>query len=152
MTLRAFGYIAGLACLMVGSCAGCAMRSTLVAPDLPYWAMHDDWSPEGAYAVTPDSMWLAEYAAAESCSGLRGDVSKVRWHLVPGKDFEGVTTDGTRIRFVGYSIRGDIYIAESRKNFEWIIRHESLHDILQGGGHNTTLFGERCRAMEGYFE
>lgn len=146
MTPRCFALVAGLSFLLT------AMMGCAVQPDVPYWAMEKGWQPEGAYAVKPSPMWLAEYQNAETCSGLKGNVAMVRWYIVPGVSFAGVTDDGHIIAFTGYSERGNIYIAESRKNFEWLIRHESLHDILQGGGHNMTLFGEKCKAYQGYLE
>jgi hypothetical protein len=155
MTPRQFGLIAGLAFLAVGSCAGCGLRSALMQPDVPYWAVPNGYVPTGAYPVTPEPMWLAEYSAAEQCSGLKGKADAVLWHLVPGNGFKMPVFDGEKtdtLILVGMALRGHIYIAESRRNFEWIARHESLHDILQGGGHNVTLFGEQCRAMQGYLE
>jgi hypothetical protein len=147
MTLRDYGLIVALLALLAGTLFGCR-----VWPDVPYWAMEGDWRPDSAVEVTPAPMWLNEYRNAEECSGLKGNAALVRWYIVPGNGFEGLTDEGQMLTFFGYATRGHIYIAETRKNFEWVIRHEALHDILEGGGHNITLFGVKCKAYAGYLE
>lgn len=112
------------------------------------------WEPTGAYRVPADSMWVAEYHAAERCTGKKGKVKRVTWSLVPGKSFQNQDGDSD----IGLWVKDGrhIYIAEAWRNVAWVARHEAIHDLV--GPHpadtakNTRVWGEQCRAMWGWLE
>jgi hypothetical protein len=109
------------------------------------------WQPIGAYRVEPESMWVAQYHAAEACTGKRGNAKRVTWYIVPGKSF----WDQNGANDIGLWMRGHkIYIADEWKTTAWVVRHESIHDLV--GPHpadtlkNTRIWGRECQAMWGY--
>ncbi len=95
-----------------------------------------------AVRVTPPRPeWLAGYAGAEVCSGRKGDVRLIRWHVVPGPMFKLGP-----YYFVGYADGHDIYLAEEAASLVWVARHESLHTL--GVMHSdTAIMTTRCKAQ-----
>ena len=105
------------------------------------------WPPPDAVLVAPDSLWLVQYAEAERCLGWKGDVNKVQWYIVPGLSFH----DAEAREVIGYWVPPHkLYIADGVKNLRWLVRHESLHDLLQSGLHPSGVFGKLCAATWGY--
>lgn len=104
--------------VLILSLAGCALTSEATTPDYPHF--------RGAAirVVPPRPEWLAGYAGAEICSGRRGDVRRVRWHIVPGPAF---TVDG--MAAIGYTDGDDIYLSEPAAERIWVARHEALHHL-----------------------
>ncbi len=88
--------------------------------------------------------WVAGYHEAEACSGRSGDVTRVRWHVVP--DSSEVLQRG---RLIGYRQGDDIYLARDWASQRWLARHESLHH-LGFRRHDPALFGVRCHATWGF--
>jgi len=80
------------------------------------------------------------WAKTEACSGLSGDFDRVEWLMVPGESF-----DCKSGQCVGHWHPGhQIYIAEPYLENEMVVRHEMLHDLLNGGGHPNPPFGADC--------
>ena len=142
MTPRRFGLAAGLGCLLVLLFAPACRAQTYVA------SRHDD-GPKNAIQVTPDSMWLAQYAAAEACLGLTGDVADVKWFIVRG-DYIPDSEGGRNVGLWIHPHR--IYILESFRAAAWVVRHESMHDLLGNGKHPRKVFGDLCRATWGHLD
>ena len=95
-----------------------------------------------AFRIVPArAEWLAGYAGAEVCSGVRGDVRQIRWHVVPGPHFY---VQGTAV--VGYADGLDIYLSESAAQTVWVARHEALHTL--GFQHSdSVVMTDRCHAQ-----
>ena len=123
-----------LSAFLLAALAACALEVT--AP-LPYV----DDRAKAIRQPKPPLEWLAGYAQAEICSGIRGDIRKIEWYLVPGSTFRF----GDSGPLFGYADGRRIYIAESMKRHPWLARHEALH-TLGYGGHDSTLFQARCKA------
>ena len=80
------------------------------------------------------------WAKTQACSGLSGDFDRVEWMVVPGESFECKSG-----RCVGHwHPSHHIYIAEQYLHNEMVVRHEMLHDLLDGGGHPNPPFGQGC--------
>ncbi|HYC34070.1 MAG TPA: hypothetical protein VEB59_17390 [Gemmatimonadales bacterium] len=80
------------------------------------------------------------WAKTEACSGLSGDYDRVEWQVVAGDSF-----DCKSGQCVGHwQPSHQIWIAEPYVNNEMVVRHEMLHDLLNGGGHPNPPFGEGC--------
>ena len=80
------------------------------------------------------------WAKTEACSGLSGDFERVEWQVVVGETF-----DCKSGQCVGHwQPSHHIYIAEPYLENEMVVRHEMLHDLLNGGGHPNPPFGEGC--------
>jgi hypothetical protein len=76
----------------------------------------------------------------EACSGLRGDFERIEWLVVPGYSFE--CSSG---QCAGHWRSGhQIYLAEEWMMNEMVVRHEMLHDLMNGGGHPNPPFGVGC--------
>ena len=91
--------------------------------------------PPGTYGFRPPEAYRAAWDSVEACSGLRGDMGRVRWYAVPGQTF-----------FVGETLTSgawhpphNIYLSEWAATADTVrdyhtVRHEMLHDLLGGGG------------------
>lgn len=117
------------------------------------------WTPAAAQLATTVDMWAAQYHAAEKCSGKKGDAARIRFYVVPGKDFRCPTG-----RCIGWTsiTTHSIYIAAEWITTAWVFRHEALHEIT-GWGHDTgddgtpgprdvALWGKACHASWGFLE
>jgi hypothetical protein len=136
---RAGLIIALLACLAMAplTCAGRMLQLQEV------WA--GPFVPEHAVRVSLDSFprWRKQYAAAEECLGFKGNADSVAWHVVEADHIKA--SDGRRDLALWVAPHS-IYIARPFVNLEWVIRHESLHDIIGNGIHPTGVFGTLCGA------
>jgi hypothetical protein len=89
------------------------------------------FAPPDAERMNPPEVYRVWWQATETCSGLSGRFGRVTWWLVPDPSFP--TTKGWA---VGEWISPhDIYIAEPYLDNEFVVRHESLHDLLGTPGH-----------------
>lgn len=101
--------------------------------------------PSDAVLVDPPPQYALWWKVTESCSGLTGDFSAVRWYVVPGVDVVHTGNDqaigywfadGNRIVLAGgYSANGHV------------VRHEMLHALIgpaEQGGHPHEYFVSRC--------
>lgn len=118
--------------------------------------------PAGTYEVMAvPEMWEVEYRAAAVCSGyVPSDPSRVRWYLVPSH-YDGFVVpdrmeadDSSGRHDIGHwTPPHNIYISTKWMNFEWVIRHEALHDLTGTASHKRLLpLFEKCKAMWGYLE
>lgn len=146
---------------------GLALLAGLAAATIAFLpSPRPEFVPLGAHEVAPDSlppMWEYEYRAVALCAGIEhADPYRVRWYLVPS-DYTGikVPAPGTAALAVrAYSDVGiwtrphNIYIPEVFKNFEWVIRHEALHDLVGKKPHRGRLLEllQKCKATWGYLE
>jgi hypothetical protein len=119
--------------LLAGCAPGCAAH-----PDATLVPM-GDFRGIAVRVTPPRPQWLAGYAGAEVCSGRKGDVRRIRWHIVPDSTFvvAGLTV-------IGYADGLDIYLAAPHAANVWLARHEALH-TLGFLDHPTAVFG-RCKA------
>ncbi len=94
----------------------------------------------GSAPIEAPAVYREWWGKTESCSGLSGDFDRIEWLVVPGYSFE--CSSG---QCAGHWRRGhQIYIAEEWVMNEMVVRHEMLHDLLNGGGHPDPPFGEGC--------
>ncbi len=106
--------------------------------------------PNGAvpYAPNPDEVatwWLQ----VEECSGLKGDLSRIRFYIVPNSltfPWEGREVIGLWME------RGSRIILASEYAFrDMNVRHEMLHALTRIEGHPREYFVERCGGIVDYF-
>ncbi len=87
--------------------------------------------------LVPPAHYEALYEAAQACSGLPGDYGLIVWRVMPGHRWKHATH--------GW-IRGlwrkphHIWLAFHELDDDWLVTHESLHDLSQSGVHGA-LFG-----------
>jgi hypothetical protein len=98
------------------------------------------------YSAAPHA-FIAQYHAAEKCTGKTGDVTRVKWQIVQGQFFNSPAGE----QVIGYwdDKTRTISIASAWVNHPWVIRHESIHDLL-GPGHPSTPFEFPCHARFGF--
>ena len=92
--------------------------------------------------MAPLDSYATWWRATEDCSGLAGDLARIRWFVVPETD--------------SFVYRGDLYdgywwdqvhwitLASARVADGAIVRHEMLHDLLGRGDHPAEYFQRRC--------
>jgi len=91
-------------------------------------------------AVTAPSEYRAWFRATEACSERGGDFDRIRWYVVPGRDFACPTGRCVARWEPGHRI----YLAEHWQYNEMVVRHEILHDLLEQPGHPDPPFGTGC--------
>lgn len=96
--------------------------------------------PSGATEWPGDSLYPRWFAEVKAESGIDRDTSRVRWFLVPEpwhSERYGQTIEGLWVP------DGRIYIAAQWRGFENLVKHEMLHELLQGDlAHAHPLFDE----------
>lgn len=115
--------------------AGC--HSTLfTGPDIT--------TPLGAVETPPPDVYATWYAETEDCVGTKGHFDQVRWFSVPGPRW----WDPIREQYAIGTWRAphDIYIAESHRLDEDVVKHETVHELLRGGANDDPRF-EACSGI-----
>lgn len=130
-----------------GQCSG------LVLSGLLGCGVTDPSFPDGqVQRFAPKPIFALWWQLVETCSGLRGDFSRVQFYkslgqlVIDGKSVAGYwSPEGNRIALA------DIAATDGR-----VVRHEMLHALLQSGDHALSYFAGRCDgvvsfdAPEGY--
>ncbi|MBA3258729.1 MAG: hypothetical protein H0T68_04600 [Gemmatimonadales bacterium] len=99
-----------------------------------------DFDVAGSAHMDAPVVYREWWSRTEECSGLSGDFDRVEWLVVPGHSFE--CSSG---QCAGHWRRGhQIYLADGWKMNEMVVRHEILHELMNGGGHPNPPFGQGC--------
>lgn len=106
--------------------------------------------PDGTVRMDPPATYIRWYQETAACVGSRGHLERVTWWAVPAwtnvGDGEGLETLGfdcpTGICLGLWLEPHDIYLIDGYES-ERIVKHESLHDILQREDHRHPAF-ETC--------
>lgn len=100
---------------------------------------------------TAPTMWAEEYAKAERCAGVKGDVAQVEWHLVPGRYFRSIRHPKSKLPAIGEWLPPHrIYIAADWATTGWVIRHEAMHDITGLLHPEIDTLLQRCHVTWGW--
>lgn len=127
------------------SLLGMLMVAGLLSCELPTQPL-----PEGAipYAPNPEQVgnWWRQ---VEECSGLRGDLTRIRFYIVP----EATTFEWEGREVIGlWMERGSRIVLAAEYAFrERNVRHEMLHAITRINGHPREYFVEKCGAIVDYY-
>jgi len=95
-------------------------------------------------AFTPPPAYAEMWAETEACSGHSGHVSRIEWIKVPADPQGLFTWNGSRVAGL-WSPPHTIYLSEAFLDHAPLVRHEMLHDLLQGGGHPEVPFVTPCQ-------
>jgi hypothetical protein len=87
--------------------------------------------PPDAVPVEPGESYATWYAQAEACAGIEGDFAAVRWFEVPGERWWDPLHEQYAIGT--WRRPHDIYITTAHIDDEFLVKHEVIHDLLQGG-------------------
>ena len=96
-------------------------------------------APFGALPFDPPAEYARYWQYMEDCLQRTGDLSRIKWFVVPGSTFQcpdGGRCDGLWVR------PHTIYLARRRMSDSVLVQHEMLHDLLQLGDHLAVF--ERC--------
>ena len=98
------------------------------------------FEPEEYRPYAPGAEIRAWWDEDVACSGRQGNFDRIRWFVVPGESFEcpGGTCLGR------WETNHRIYIAEAWITSPLVVRHEMLHELLDGGGHPAVPFENPC--------
>jgi len=135
MTLRTFAIRSSIALVAI---AVFACRDTPLAPVTPEL-------PPGAESLTPLASYADWWHATEECAGLRGNMSRITWFVVPGHT-SFVYRDGQYDGYWWDQVHW-ILLAGEKVNDAMIVRHEMLHELLGRGDHPAQYFQQRCAAL-----
>ena len=80
----------------------------------------------GRRPFDPPATYQPWWSATETCSGRTGRFDRVTWYLA-----DGITGDG-KLAFARWSEPHEIVIVHGYEDDERIVRHEMLHDLLEG--------------------
>jgi len=99
--------------------------------------------PIGAvpYAPNPESVAIW-WRQVEECSGMRGDLSKINFYIVP----DATTFQWESRAVIGLWMERDrrIVLAADFAFRERNVRHEMLHALIRLPGHPREFFLQRC--------
>lgn len=97
-------------------------------------------TPPDAMRGDPPAVYATWYAQTETCTGVTGDFGRVRWFTVPGERW----WDPVWSQYVigTFRLPHDIYVAESHIANIDVVKHEAIHDLLQGGAADDPRFGQ----------
>jgi len=98
--------------------------------------------PSTAVRIAPPAQFVAWWRLAESCSGLTGDLSAVRWYVLPGAN--SFPLEGGSVNGAWYPDGNRIVLGDSGLSEGSLVRHEMLHALLQRGGHPRRQFLGNC--------
>src|ERR1044071_3564806 len=121
---------------------GIALATLL--PSCATLAPGDSLLPAGAVEIAPPAVYREWSQRTQTCSGLTGDFSAVKWYVVPGVE-AFATTDGPKVGLWTSSGRSDrIIIAGAYEGDEMVVSHELLHHLIHRAGHPADYFVTRC--------
>lgn len=122
-------------CLLAAAlaAAGC---SPIIGPELTL--------PPDAVITQPPTEYAQWYAEVELCTGKTGSFNAVRWYRVPADRWWDPLYEQYAIGT--WRKPHDIYLAEPHLMNEDLVKHEVVHDLLQGGLTYDPLF-ERCSGI-----
>lgn len=101
--------------------------------------------PVGAVEVAAPAMYREWHAKTQTCSGLEGKFSTLKFYIVPGVE-TFPTIAGPKVgEWMSHGGEGRIVIAGNYQDHEMVVRHELLHSLLQAEGHPPEYFVNRCR-------
>ncbi|MBK9065724.1 MAG: hypothetical protein IPL76_02420 [Gemmatimonadetes bacterium] len=98
------------------------------------------FAPDDAERFEPPAVYHAWWSQTEQCSGRTGNIARVQWFKVPGHAFECPTGSCAG----RWEDNHSIYVAEDWLEHEMVVRHEMLHELLNGSGHPDPPFGDPC--------
>ena len=103
--------------------------------------------PREAVRFEPPDRFHALWAETERCAGARRSFAAVRWYQVPDV-WEVTTGDGQQVAGY-YDLAADhVVIAGAYLASEPLVRHESLHAILDRPGHGAEFDACNLRLEE----
>jgi len=100
--------------------------------------------PAGAQAIEAPAIFQTWWARTEACSGLTGNYAGIQWYVVPGANtFQ--TDSGDKVGFwIKSRVGTRIILAGDYRDYELVVRHEMLHELLGREGHPPEYFQTRC--------
>jgi hypothetical protein len=117
-----------LLALQTAALAACGGYTTTVTDRQPF-------EPLPVYA----EWWVA----TEACSGRSGDFARITWYTA-----SSITGDQAIARGA-WSPPHDIIIVRSYQDDELTVRHEMLHDLLDGDSNHESPLWETCDLIPG---
>jgi len=101
--------------------------------------------PPDAVRMDPPQSYATWYAEAEACARVDGNFEAVRWFEVPGERW----WDPLRQQYAIATWRRphDIYITTANLDEENVVKHEVIHDLLQGGATYDVRFRDCSRIV-----
>jgi len=100
--------------------------------------------PPDAALTSPLEEYAAWYAQVEECAGVGGDFGAVRWFEVPAERWWDPYWEQYAIGT--WRAPHDIYISFAHLSNESVVKHEMVHDLLQGGAAEDPRF-EECSGI-----
>ena len=98
--------------------------------------------PADAAAMIPPAQYALWWTLTETCSGLTGDMSTVKWYTVPTTKSLGTDVNG-----VYYTSSRRIVLLADSASSPFLVRHEMLHAFIAQPGHPAKYFQDRCAGV-----
>jgi hypothetical protein len=87
--------------------------------------------PPDAVRTDPSVEYAAWYAETELCTGVTGSFAAVRWFAVPHERWWDPVHEQYAIGT--WRAPHDIYVSQHHRDSESLVKHEIVHDLLEGG-------------------
>lgn len=116
------------------------------------FAPSDLVAPSNTMRIEPPEHYREVFDQAVKCSGKYKPYSRIKFYLVPGKEWQ---CEKNGMHCIGeYQKPNRILIASEWKTTDWVVRHEMIHYVTglphDGGVRDTTIWGRQCHSMWGF--
>jgi hypothetical protein len=98
-------------------------------------------APRDVTWFAPPAYYADLWRADLECAGATGDMGRLTFYAVPGESF--TSSRGERVWGEWISPH-TIYVAAVRAHSGYLIRHEMLHDILNGDPDHSSPLWQKC--------
>lgn len=93
-------------------------------------------------AIAPLEEYAAWWSVTEACSGESGDFGRVRWYTAVAINYDGGFARGVWLP------PHDVVVLSGYEAHEPTVRHEMLHDLLDGDSDHADSAWTRCELIE----
>ena len=111
----------------------------------PAWLVTGPVQVHEGERFVPPGEYVQWWAEVEACSGLHGNIGRVKWYVVKGRD--SFWNDGVEVWGLWSQKDHSIYLAEGQMMEAWVVKHEMLHELIGRPGHPYVPFQNPCGLM-----
>lgn len=100
--------------------------------------------PEQAKSIAPLPQYALWWSMTEACSGIRGDMSRIKWFSHPDRPLASDPQSDSPVAGEYYYDSKSVVLVESQLSNPTIVRHEMLHALMGIRGHPAAQFRDAC--------
>ena len=109
-------------------------------------ACSDLTAPTDVEPFEPPPIYTVWWHELETCTGHTADMGRITWFKTPGGFDPG---DGDYHHGI-WTPPHNIYLDANLMDVEWLVKHEMLHDLVDGAKHDHPMF-RKCDIAAPYY-